>query len=164
MLHPVYGRQEGIQKSTRSHGTNVTMITHDKLSYLIISHLENGRKRNSTAANVQKSCLDNQCCCQWFPSRNTHNFAAAADSNSTWLFSHAKTSKTYPDHWLCTVYSPNYQRISAFCISCMLTPTNKNCTQHWKTAYSNSKGPKWVVSFSPLDNFQVSLQIGRIKQ
>ena len=96
MLHPVHGRDEGIQKSTHSHGTNVMMITHDKLSYLIISHMENGRKRNSIAASVQKSCLDNQCYSQWFPSRNTHNFAAAADSSGIWLFSRAKTSKTDP--------------------------------------------------------------------
>lgn len=85
---------EGIQKSTHAHGTNVMMMTHDKLSYLIISHPENGRKRNSIAASIQKRCLDNQCCSQWFPSRNTHNFATAADSNSTWLLCHAKTSKT----------------------------------------------------------------------
>lgn len=164
MLHPVYGRDEGIQKSTRSHGTNVMMITHDKLSYLIISHLENGRKRNSIAASVQKSCLDNQCYSQWFPSRNTHNFAAAADFNSTWLFSHAKTSKTHlsrtSDFALFIPLIINGLQLSASPV-CWPPPTEIAPSvgeQHIPTANVLSE---WYLF--PLGSFQVSLQIGRIK-
>lgn len=136
------------QRSTHSHRNNVTMITHDKLSYLIRSHPENGRKRNSTAASVQKSCLDNQHCTQWFPSPNTHNFAAAADSESTWLFSHAKISKPHPsqssDFALFIPQIKNGFQLSA-APGYWLLPTN---TAH-------CKGPKWGLCFSQLSNFQV---------
>lgn len=132
---PVLALCVGGQRSLCSHGTDVTMITRDKLSYLIRSHLENGRNRNSSAASVQKSCLDNQCCAQWFPSRNTHNFAAAADSESTWLFSHAETSKPYPsqssDSALFLPLITNGFQLSAS-PGYWLLPTN--CTQHWRTA------------------------------
>lgn len=152
MLHPVHQKDEGMQESTRSHGTDVMMITHDKLSYFIRSHPENGRKRNSTAASIQKSCLDNQHCSQWFPSRNTHSFAAAADSNSTWLFSHAKKKiKNLPllDEWLCTICYPNYQRTSAFCIShIQWLWQQKNACSIGRIVCSNCKAPKQAASFT----------------
>lgn len=157
---------EGIRKSSRSHRTDVTMITHDKLSYLIISHPENGRKRNSIATSIQKSCLDNQCCSQWFPSRNTHNFAAAADSNSTWLFRRAKTSKTYPS-WMSdfALFVPLITNGLEFAASpeCW-PPAARTAPSIGRIVYSKSKVLSRQHLSPPLYTFLVCCQTGIRKQ
>lgn len=134
---------KGQSSSPLFHRAAVMMISQDKLSYCIRSHPENGRKRNSTAASGQKSCSDNQGCTQWFPSRNTHGFAAAADSQSTWLLSHAKASKPCPsqssDLALFIPLIKNWFQLSA-------------APGYWllyqqALGNTNSKGPKWGASF-----------------
>ena len=42
-------------RRAHSHETNVMLITQDKLSYLIINHVESLNQKKATAARIQKA-------------------------------------------------------------------------------------------------------------